>query len=89
MLTHHEMEKERIMTTSNVSSRLACLPDDPPSRRRRTLGSLVAAAFAAWRQRRALATLDDHRLTDLGLDPEDVAREVRRPIWDVPAGWRR
>ncbi len=49
----------------------------------------VADAHAAWRQRRALARLDDAALKDIGVSATDAAREARRPIWDVPAHWRR
>ncbi|HKF62727.1 MAG TPA: DUF1127 domain-containing protein [Dongiaceae bacterium] len=33
------------------------------------------------RQRRALATLSDHQLQDLGLTREEVSLEIRRPPW--------
>jgi len=33
------------------------------------------------RQRRALATLSDHQLRDLGLSREEVLLEIRRPPW--------
>lgn len=32
-------------------------------------------------QRQALAALEDHRLADIGLSREDVAREVAKPFW--------
>jgi uncharacterized protein YjiS (DUF1127 family) len=41
------------------------------------------------RQRRALARLDDARLEDIGLTREEALSEARRPVWDVPAHWRR
>ncbi|MEI4486902.1 DUF1127 domain-containing protein [Frigidibacter sp. MR17.14] len=41
------------------------------------------------RQRRALALLDPHLLRDVGLGPEQAAREAERPLWDAPAHWRR
>lgn len=34
-----------------------------------------------YRQRRALATLDDHMLKDIGLTRCDVEAEVSRPFW--------
>ncbi len=53
--------------------------------------SLKRAAFAAlrvvlvWhertRQRRALASLDDHLLRDIGLSRAEVVREARKPFW--------
>jgi uncharacterized protein YjiS (DUF1127 family) len=33
------------------------------------------------RQRRALATLSDHQLRDVGLTREEVLLEIRRPPW--------
>ena len=45
------------------------------------------AAFAAWRQRRALERLDANARRDLGLTCADVAREAARPVWDVPQSW--
>jgi uncharacterized protein YjiS (DUF1127 family) len=32
-------------------------------------------------QRRALATLDGHLLTDIGLSPEQADREAAKPFW--------
>jgi uncharacterized protein YjiS (DUF1127 family) len=49
----------------------------------------LRAAMAVQAQRRRLADLDDARLDDLGLTRADVAAEVARPVWDVPATWRR
>lgn len=43
--------------------------------------------FAVLRQRRALAALDDTRLTDLGLTRKEAETEAKRPIWDVPSHW--
>ena len=41
-----------------------------------------------WRQRRALAQLDAHRLDDIGLTRAEAQAEAARPIWDAPAHWR-
>ena len=49
----------------------------------------VAAAVASYRQRRALARLDDARLADLGLSRAEALTEARRPVWDVPGHWLR
>ena len=38
----------------------------------------VDGMIALWRQRRALARLDDRALADIG---------VTRPAWDVPTTW--
>jgi len=44
----------------------------------------LMAYYAVWAQRRALATLDAARLRDMGISPEDAAREAARPFWDLP-----
>lgn len=41
-----------------------------------------------YRQRRALAALDDTRLTDLGLSRSEAEAEANRPIWDAPVHWK-
>jgi uncharacterized protein YjiS (DUF1127 family) len=40
-----------------------------------------------WRTRRALARLDAHLLSDIGLTREDALREAQMTVWDVPATW--
>ena len=40
------------------------------------------------RQRRALADLPDHLLTDIGISKTEARAEVTRAPWDVPAHWR-
>ena len=49
----------------------------------------LAEYLSLWRQRRALARLDDRTLEDLGLTYEQVYREASRPVWDAPENWRR
>lgn len=44
--------------------------------------------FDLYRQRRALAALDDHQLRDLGLTRAQAEAEAARPLWDAPAHWR-
>ncbi|WP_299687910.1 DUF1127 domain-containing protein [uncultured Tateyamaria sp.] len=46
-------------------------------------------ALAVWRSRRALARLDAAQLDDIGLSPKRAAHEAAKPVWDVPATWRR
>ena len=53
----------------------------PLPRRRASLLDLLSL----YRQRRALATMDDERLRDLGISREEAEKESRRPIWDSPA----
>lgn len=55
-----------------------------PAARRR---SSPFALFALYRQRRALAALDAHRLHDLGLTRQEADAEAHRPIWDAPTTW--
>jgi uncharacterized protein YjiS (DUF1127 family) len=43
-------------------------------------GSLLTW-WQRWRQRRALADLDDHRLEDIGISRAEAAREARKPFW--------
>lgn len=46
-------------------------------------------AFAVWRSRQALARLDAAALSDIGLTKRAADAEAAKPIWDVPATWRR
>lgn len=59
------------------------------ARPRRSLMSAVRNIAALARQRRRLATLDAHRLDDLGITAQAAQAEANRPIWDVPANWRQ
>ncbi|MGN7870523.1 DUF1127 domain-containing protein [Paracoccus sp. 22332] len=45
--------------------------------------------LALRRSRLDLAHLSDDQLRDIGLTRDQVAAEIARPIWDVPANWRR
>lgn len=47
------------------------------------LGTLRAIA----RQRRELASMDDHMLRDIGLSRDEAEREASRSLWDVPGTW--
>ena len=51
--------------------------------------AFLARALEARRQRRQLEHLSDDALCDLGLTRQDVSNEIAKPIWDVPAQWRR
>lgn len=48
----------------------------------------VVRHLDAWKQRRALARLDQSRLDDLGLTREQALTESRRSFWDAPRTWR-
>lgn len=49
---------------------------------------LLSMVASTYRQRRALARLDDNALVDLGISRKDADAEAKRPLWDVPAAWR-
>ena len=42
---------------------------------------LIAGWIERSRQRRMLATLDDHMLRDIGITRADAARECEKPFW--------
>ena len=69
-------------TTNTVASR-------PTLPARLAMVSLIGLAFAARRQRKALKALEDEALSDLGLTRTEAEAEANKPIWDVPASWRR
>lgn len=48
----------------------------------------LADYLALAKQRRALSRLNGAAMRDMGLTAADVARETKRPVWDVPATWR-
>ena len=48
----------------------------------------LGAMISLWRQRRALAQLDDRALADIGVTRNEAMAEASRPVWDVPATWR-
>ncbi|MGD1883622.1 MAG: DUF1127 domain-containing protein [Paracoccaceae bacterium] len=49
----------------------------------------IARLLDLWRSRRALSRLDALALDDVGLSKEEAQIESNRPIWDVPATWKR
>lgn len=51
------------------------------TRRRMTFLDVISL----YRQRRALARLDDHALDDIGVTRDVAEKEARRPFWDFPA----
>lgn len=57
------------------------------SRKSRRAGLL--AYWDLYRQRRSLASLDDHMLRDLGMTRDQAQHEADRPVWDAPAHWGR
>ncbi len=61
-------------------SRSSCRPVYPG---RVSFFSLMSLA----RQRRALASLTQAQLDDLGLTRDQAMGESRRPFWDIPIQW--
>ncbi|WP_246054848.1 DUF1127 domain-containing protein [Paracoccus gahaiensis] len=49
----------------------------------------ILTMFDVRRTRLDLDRLTDDQLRDIGLTREDVEAEMNRPLWDVPAHWRR
>lgn len=45
--------------------------------------------YNVWRSRRALATLDEAALNDVGLNRAQAEKEAARPFWDAPQSWRK
>lgn len=56
---------------------------------RPTWGRRILTLLSVRRSRHDLAHLSDAQLRDIGLTRDQVAHEIARPIWDVPANWRR
>ncbi len=49
----------------------------------------LQAAQILYKQRNALAKLDDALLRDIGVTREQANSEALRPVWDGPNHWRR
>ncbi|SEQ45094.1 Uncharacterized conserved protein YjiS, DUF1127 family [Thalassovita taeanensis] len=69
--------------SSMITTRAALSHSCKPSLIQRTF-----ALLSLYRQRSALAEMDDARLADIGLSYRQALREARRPLWDVPHNWR-
>lgn len=61
------------------------LPAGAEARLRGKVLRLIADTVARWiarsEQRHDLAALDDHLLKDIGVSPQDAAREAAKPFW--------
>jgi uncharacterized protein YjiS (DUF1127 family) len=55
---------------------------------RRHVWLTFTRALALHRSRKDLASLDAHMLRDIGLTPDEAAREAARPAWDAPSHWQ-
>lgn len=71
------------MAFTDITTRFASLK--PAARQPLALRTLLDV----WRSRRALARLDARALEDIGLTADRAATESAKPIWDVPATWRK
>lgn len=53
----------------------------------------IVATLVIWQERRksrrALGTLDDHMLRDIGLTRYEAQTESERPFWEGPHWWRQ
>ena len=49
----------------------------------------ISQMTAVRSQRRKLRSLEDNLLDDIGLTQSQADAEAKRPVWDVPAHWRR
>lgn len=58
-----------------------------PRTDRAPLMTRLSWRLGLWRQRRALARLDDAALDDIGVTRREARAEARRPIWDAPENW--
>ncbi|MRU16790.1 hypothetical protein FDP25_15215 [Roseovarius sp. A21] len=58
-----------------------------PHAHRRRLG--LRSYITLWKQRRALARMEDWQKHDLGLTDHEVEAEAKRAPWDAPDNWRR
>ncbi len=71
-------------------TRTVCRKASNPTIRHQTpVLQQLSRLFSVQRSRRHLSRLDNHALQDLGLTPREAAEEADRPIWDVPASWRK
>ena len=61
----------------------------PRAAKRASLLRLIATWADISRQRRALSTLTDAQLRDIGLTEHEAQNEANRAAWDVPRQWRR
>ena len=71
-------------------SSIACCPTEVPSRRAapttrmRALVRKIAMALTVRAERRALMSLDQAAMKDMGLSGGQAHREYGRSFWDVP-----
>ncbi len=54
----------------------------------RRLFDRLQAAHILYKQRKALISLDDAMLRDIGVTREQANSEANRPVWDAPKHWK-
>ncbi|MEH6646031.1 DUF1127 domain-containing protein [Sulfitobacter sp.] len=59
----------------------------PSSARCATSRPSLLNLLAIWRSRRALASLSENQLQDIGISRPEARTEAARPIWDAPTSW--
>jgi uncharacterized protein YjiS (DUF1127 family) len=77
--------------TSRIEKELSMEHLLPRTRHRagRNLFGLLSRMIETRRQRLDLGRLSEHRLKDIGRSKDEARTESERPVWDVPATWRR
>lgn len=48
---------------------------------------VLAQMMATSRQRRTLASLEDHLLEDIGISRQEAMKEATKAPWDAPRSW--
>lgn len=78
------------MLTTFTRARFVALPGVSPSQTpKKGMLATFNTLIAAQKSRTALAKLDQRGLDDVGLTARDVAKELAKPVWDVPSKWWR
>lgn len=83
-LIHHKNTGD-MMTQLTHATRLM----QPTVRAKGSVLARFVQAYAAWQQRKHLATLDDAALSDIGITRTQAEAEATRPLWNAPAQWLR
>lgn len=73
----------RTMTTCQMTGTVPAIARSTQADRA-NLVNRAWLVYAVWKERRALASLDDRALKDIGLSRADVEHEVSRNMLDVP-----
>ena len=84
------MQESSLITNDTMEPIMTCSisQSTPLPRSRLSLLARLHAVVALRRQRRALASLSDTQLKDIGLSRAEVDAEVRRKPWDAPHHWQ-